>query len=228
MEFTVGAPNCLQEKLIVMFRKRLRHPIQIHSLVDLHRSVVMYHSRIQGEVGRSRFRCLRQVGTSVLRSLRFHATVLSWTVGSIILLSSIGGHDRLRHCSLQSTCCTCTGAGAGNLRGVAIKPGISGMPYRCTQSPWCAASKCHLTMLLLEDWWHIIRHIAEAIYGSCILNLLPCCASHVLQRVLKPPELKIHMPVDPKKLRRLYHEVVSAVDQKRAAIRDKTLISPHK
>ena len=126
MEFTLGAPNCLLEKLIVMFRKRLRHLIQIRSLVDLHRSVVMYHRRIQGEVGRSRFRCLSPVGTSVLRRLRFHATMLSWTVGSIILLSSIGGHDRLHHCSLQSTCCTCTGA--GNLRGVAIKPGYLGCP----------------------------------------------------------------------------------------------------
>ena len=121
MEFTLGAPNHLLEKLMVTFGKR--HLIQIRSQVNLHRSVVMYHRQIQGEVIWSRIRCLSHVGISVLRRLRFLATVLSWTVGSIILLSNIGGHDWFHHCSwcsLQSTCCTCTGAGAGNLGGVAI------------------------------------------------------------------------------------------------------------
>ena len=123
--------KCLLEKLMVTFQKRLRHLIQIHRLVNLHRSIVMHHRWIQVEVGQSRIKCLRPVGILVLRRLRFHATVLLWTVGSIILLSSIGGHWRFRHCSwcsLHSNCCTCTGAGAGNLGGVAIKPRYLGCP----------------------------------------------------------------------------------------------------
>ena len=131
MDFTLEVPNRLLEKLIVKFRKRLRHMIQIHRLVDLHRSVVMYHRRIQGEDGRSRIRCLSQFIILVLRRLRFHTTMLSWTVGSIICCIAL---EVMTGCaievgvSVQSTCCTCTGAGNGNLGGVAIKPGYLGFP----------------------------------------------------------------------------------------------------
>ena len=197
MEFTPGAPNRLLEKLI-KFRKRLRHLIQIRSVVDLHRSVVMYHRRFHGEVGRSRIRCFSQVVISVLRRPRHHVLshVLSLcceghttmcylmcylcvekatppcVISCVISVLRRPRHHVLSLCweghatmcylmcylcvekatppcchelwdplscrpalevmtscatvvgvNVQSTCCTCTGASAGNLRGVAIKPG---------------------------------------------------------------------------------------------------------
>ena len=154
MEFTPGAPNRLLEKLI-KFWKRLRHLIQIRSLVDLHRSVVMYHRRFHGEVGRSRIRCFSQVVISVLRRPRHHVLshVLSlcWEGHATMcyLMCYLCVEEAMPPCchelwdplscrpalevmtscatvvgvSVQSTCCTCTGASAGNLRGVAIKPG---------------------------------------------------------------------------------------------------------
>ena len=98
--------------------------------------------------------------------------MLSWTVESIILLSSTGGHDWLCHC------CTCTGAGAGNLGWVAIKPRVSGIPYRCTPNLGCAGSKgrTHLTSLLLENWWQHTPHSRG--HGNCIPSHLGWYASH--------------------------------------------------
>ena len=63
--------------------------------------------------------------------------------------------------SVQSTCCTCTGAGAGNLRGV------------CTLNLGCAGSKGwkHLTLLLLENWLHHMPHNWG--HGNCILSCWP-------------------------------------------------------
>ena len=85
---------------------------------------------------------------------------LLWVVGSIILLSGIGGHDRLCHCSwcflhylLYLYWCWKSWGSSYEVR-------VSVMPYGCTPSPWCAGSKgwTHLTLLLLENWWPHMPH----------------------------------------------------------------------
>ena len=99
--------------------------------------------------------------------------------------------------SVKSTCCTCTGAGAGNLGWVAIKPWYLGFPVGVPRIWGVPGAKAGHT-------WHcccrktddIICHTAEVmVTASWAVGLV----HQPWQRVLKPKELKIHMVVDPKK-----------------------------
>ena len=62
-------------------------------------------------------------------------------------------------------------------RGSSYKAWVSGIPYGCTPNLGCGGSKgrTHLTLLLLENWWHHMPHSPG--HGNCILSLLAWCAS---------------------------------------------------
>ena len=110
--------------------------------------------------------------------------------------------------SVQSTCCTCTGAGAGNLRGVAIKPGYLGCPTgvpRIWGVPGAKAGHTwHCCCWKIDD---IIRHIAEAMVTAswtCWPGAPATAVGAEIQGTQDPYACGSNLR---NKLRRLYHEV---------------------